>query len=106
MPFSTGIDDFCDQDEFQKSLTAAFQIAKEQTHLMEQSNAARMNKIANEKQFTPGQAVTIKKENRQNKLDDRREGYFIIIDVRDPVLLIRELYSDKIRLINKNKVFP
>ena len=105
LPFSRPVDRDIDNSDIIRNLAAAFQIAQEQTIKRQQRNERNMNAKSNEPTLEVGQYVVIKAMKRV-KMQDQNIGWWQIIDIRDPVLFIRHLYTGNIRIINRDKVRP
>jgi hypothetical protein len=83
-------------------LTAAFQIAKQETRKVEQQNANRMNKVANEQSFKNGDIVITKKFVR-TKMAHQNLGYYQVVQVKNPVLYLKHLFDGRLKILNVSK---
>ena len=103
LPHLQPIDRSIQEQNWLKSLTASFQLAKENTEKMVEKNKQRMNAIANEQEFHIGDLV-MKKNMTRVKLQSQNKGIFQVIDVRTPVLYLRNLENGKLQITRNNYV--
>ena len=105
LPHLTPVDSGMGEEEWLKSLTAAFQVAKETTNAMMNRNRARMNAKATEPDIKIGDICVFKNMTRV-KLQSQNRGVYQVIDKKTPVIFMRHLYDGSVRMARSVHVRP